>query len=224
MILTHTAAAGASDYGTRPVVTANLNITVIDDDDQGISFDPVPVTVNEDATADYAVELDTEPIADVIVEIVSSNAEVTLSTRFLTFRPTGTGGDRSWRDPQTITVTAAEDDDAVDDSAMLTHTATGGDYTTGSAAGNNVTAELSVTVDDNDTAGITFNPAIVTVNEGRNQVYTVVLDTEPSDDVTITIDRPNRTIDYDSNITLLPMRYVTSGFHARLTGELRRNQ
>ena len=102
-------------------------------------------------------------------------------------------------------MTAADDDDAVDDSAILTHTATGGDYTTGSAAGNNVTAELSVTVDDNDTAGITFNPPrTVTVNEGANETYTIVLDTEPTADVTITIDDPSRTIDYDSDISVSP--------------------
>ena len=201
VVLTHTAMG--ADYAS---LTTNLEVIVIDDDTAGISFNPDPLTVVEEINANYTVRLDTEPTADVVVRIVSGNPdEVTVFPTSLTFTPTGTGGDRSWRDPQTITVTAADDDDAVDDSVILTHTATGGDYTTGSAAGNNVTAELSVAVDDDDTAGITFNPPrTVTVNEGANETYTIVLDTEPSANVTITIDDPSRTIDYDSDISVSP--------------------
>ena len=195
VVLTHTAAGG--DYAS---LTTNLEVIVIDDDTAGIRFNPVTVTVNEEDTADYAVSLNTEPTADVIVEIVSSNlSEVTVSLAPLTFTPD------NWSTPQTVRVTAADDADAVDDSVILTHTATGGDYTTGSAAGNNVTAELSVTVDDDDTAGITLNPATVTVDEGNNnQTYTVELDTEPSENVTIAIENISTEIDYDTEVTVAP--------------------
>ena len=51
-----------------------------------------------------------------------------------------------------MTVTAAEDDDAVDDEVTLAHTASGGDY-------GSVTEDLPVTVDDGDTVGLVVDPA-----------------------------------------------------------------
>ena len=192
VVLTHTAAGG--DYAS---LTMNLEVIVIDDDTAGISFNPVTVTVNEEDNADYTVRLDTEPIADVIVRIDSDNAEVTVvSLASLTFTPD------NWSTSQTITVTAADDNDAVDDSAILTHTATGGDYSTGTES---VTANLDIRVDDNDTAGISFNPPrTVTVNEGANETYTVELNTQPSADVTIAIENVSTEIDYDTEVTVAP--------------------
>ena len=195
VILTHRA-SGNSDYGTENVGAA-LTIAVSDDDDPGISFNPDPLTVVEEINANYTVRLDTEPTADVVVEIIDDNDELTLSTTSLTFTRT------NWSAEQRVTVITAHDADAVDDSVMLTHTATGtSDYVNGDDG--LITAALSVTVDDNDTAGITFNPATVTVDEGRNRVYTIVLDTQPTADVTIRINDPSRTIDYNSTIEILP--------------------
>ena len=149
VILTHRA-SGNSDYGTGGV-TADLTIAVIDDDDPGISFNPDPLTVVEEINANYTVRLDTEPTADVVVEIIDDNDELTLSTTSLTFTRT------NWSAEQRVTVITAHDADAVDDSVMLTHTATGtSDYVNGDDG--LITAVLSVTVDDNDTAGITFAP------------------------------------------------------------------
>ena len=169
VVLQHTAAG--ADYDS---LTTNLEVIVIDDDTTGISFNPATVTVNEEDNADYTVRLDTEPIADVIVGILSDNTEVTVSSASLTFTPD------NWSTPQTITVAAAHDDDAVDDSAILTHTATGGDY-------DSLTANLEVMVMDDDGAGINFDPAILTVDEGANSTYTVALNIQPTSEVTVTI-------------------------------------
>ena len=57
-----------------------------------------------------------------------------------------------WNEAQTVTVTAAEDDDAVDDEVTLAHTASGGDY-------GSVTEDLPVTVDDGDTVGLVVDPS-----------------------------------------------------------------
>ena len=62
----------------------------------------------------------------------------------------------------------------------MTHTASGGDYA-------NVTEDLPVTVTDDDTAGVTIEPAALSVVTGRSNEYTVVLATEPTGDVTVTI-------------------------------------
>ena len=64
----------------------------------------------------------------------------------------------------------------------LTHTASGADYA-------NLTKDLlvTVTVTDDDTAGVTIEPTTLSVVAGRSNEYTVALATEPTGDVTVTI-------------------------------------
>ena len=56
-----------------------------------------------------------------------------------------------WNESQTVTVTAAEDDDAVDDEVTLALTASGGDY-------GSVTEDLPVTVADGRHGGAGGGP------------------------------------------------------------------
>ena len=75
----------------------------------------------------------------------------------------------------TVTVTAADNDvDAANKSVTVSATVTGGN---GVAAPSDVTLTLT----DDDTAGVTFNPTTLTVTEqGASQSFTVVLDSEPT--------------------------------------------
>ena len=58
----------------------------------------------------------------------------------------------------------AQDDDAADDAAVtLTHTPSGGDY------GAVPFASVTVTPDDDDTAGATVTPTALTVTEGSTE-------------------------------------------------------
>ena len=127
--------------------------------------------------------LNTQPTGSVTVGISSNNTDVTVSSSSLTFT---TG---NWNTAQTITVTAAQDGDAANDTAVLTHTVSGGDYNSVS----NVT--LTVTVTDDETAGITVSPTSLPVNEGSTATYTIVLDTQPTSGVTVTINDPTDNTD-----------------------------
>ena len=75
----------------------------------------------------------------------------------------------------TVTVTAADNDvDAANKSVTVSATVTGGN---GVAAPSSVTLTLT----DDDTAGITFSPATLTLTEqGASQKFTMVLDSEPT--------------------------------------------
>ena len=76
-------------------------------------------------------------------------------------------------------VSGAEDDDANDETVAISHSVSGyGSVTTA--------AEVSVTVNDNDTAGVSVSPTSLSVNESGTTTYTVVLTTEPSGTVTVT--------------------------------------
>ena len=70
----------------------------------------------------YTVVLGAAPDGEVTVAIASDNGDVTASPDSLSF----TASD--WSAPQTVTATAAEDDDGYADTASLTHTASGGGY------------------------------------------------------------------------------------------------
>ena len=69
---------------------------------------------------------------------------------------------------------------------MLTHTVSGGDYEDVTAA------QVKVTITEDDTPSVTISTATLEVQEGQEEIYTVVLDTEPTADVTVAIQVPDR--------------------------------
>ena len=112
------------------------------------------LVVAEGATGTYTVALATEPSADVTVTI-SGQAGTDVSLSGLTNnRLTFTTG--NWDTSQTVTVTAAQDTDEVDDVVTLTHTTTSTDT---DYAG--LTLGIPVTVDDDDT------PVVLVSNRGQ---------------------------------------------------------
>ena len=162
-----------SGYGD--VTTADkVQVAVEDDDTAGVTVAPTALTINEGDQSAYTVVLDSRPSTDVTITPTSSNASIaTVRPATLTFTPD------SWNQPQTITVATAHDDDAYDASTTITHAVSGyGNVTTA--------ATVQITVEDDDTAGVTVAPTALTVNEGNESAYTVVLDSRPSTDVTIT--------------------------------------
>ncbi len=118
----------------------------------GLVVDPAAVTVEEaddpatqnisEHQGTYTVRLATEPSADVTVAVTGqAGSDLTLDTESLTFTVA------KWNEAQTVTVTAAEDDDASNDEVTLKHTASGGDY-------GSVVLDVGVTVEDDDTVGL----------------------------------------------------------------------
>ena len=158
------------------LLVSTQQVTITDDDTTGVTVSRTALTVPEGASNSYTVVLDAQPSADVIVTVGGASGDVSANPTTLTFTPD------NWSVPQTVTVTAGEDDDAVADAQVtLTHTVSGGDY--GAVTAKNVT----VTVTENDTRGLTVSETTLTVPEGGTKTYTVKLDTAPSDDVTVEI-------------------------------------
>jgi hypothetical protein len=136
------------------------------------------------------VSLGTEPTGTVTVRVtVSGDRDVSVDPGSLTF----TASD--WDTAQTVTVAAAQDDDAVADIAELRHSASGADY------GGVGALPLAVEVRDNDEQGVTVDPTSVQLREGGRATYTVVLDTQPTGTVTI---RPSLAGGSDSDVRVSP--------------------
>ncbi len=182
--LTH-GVAGA-DYGG--VTVGSVTVRVTDNDTPALVIDANPSTPGVDAgplalkelSTDpayrqvYTVKLATQPSGSVHVRVQPPDA-VTVDVaaaagnqETLTFSPV------TWALAQPVTVTAAQDDDAGDETAALTHAGSGHEY-------GLVTQTLTVTVDDDETPGVTLSVAgsDLTVTENGQVTYTVRLDTEP---------------------------------------------
>ena len=131
--------------GVTAGATTSAPVTIVDDDPAPNSPQLVlsrsSLTVAEGSTGSYALRLGTQPTGTVTVNIASGNNDITVSPNPVTFQSTGSS--KLWNVAQTITVTAAQDEDATDDSGTLTHTASGGGY-------GSVTGSVSVTVNDDD--------------------------------------------------------------------------
>ena len=175
--LTHTVTS--ADAGYAALDPATVTVRVAENDTAGVTVTPMTLDLDEGGSGSYTVVLDSEPSADVTVTISGhAGTDVTPSADTLTFTPA------NWSEAQSVTVSAAEDDDAIADAEVtLTHTVTGADA--GYAALDPAT--VTVRVAENDTAGVTVTPMDLDLDEGGSGSYTVVLDSEPSADVAVTI-------------------------------------
>ena len=170
--LTHTVSGGG--YGG--VAAPDVEVTILENDIPGVTVTPEELEVTEGSSESYSVVLDKEPEGTVTVTVGGAVEDVTVAPEELTFTTL------NWSTAQTVTVMAAEDDDAVLDAAVrLTHEVSGGGYDGVTAA------DVEVTIIENDVAGVTVAPEALEVREGSSEIYTVVLDTEPTGPVTVTV-------------------------------------
>ncbi|WP_156013383.1 beta strand repeat-containing protein [Thioalkalivibrio sp. HK1] len=163
--------ASGADYGN---VTGTLGVEVDDDDDLGLTVSSSTLGLTEGKNKDFTVKLNTQPSGgDVSVDVtVSGSDDVTISPASLTFTTS------NWNTPQTVTVSGASDDDGVDDSAEVSLSAKNADY-------GGISADVDVTVTDNDIPGLTVDPSSLTVEEGESETLGLSLTTEPTSIVTV---------------------------------------
>ena len=130
--------------------TASATLTIRDDDAApGLVLSRPSLAVYEGEDAAYTVRLASRPTASVTVAIAGhEGAGLTPAPASLTFTTS------DWATARTVTVAAGEDDDAANDTATLTHTASGGGYAT-------VTADLAVTTVDDDPAVMKMVDAMI---------------------------------------------------------------
>ena len=167
-VLVTLTASGGGYTGILEIVT----VTIRDNDAPGIDA-PALLIVPEGGSEEFRVALVTVPSGEVSVTVPGILGDLTVSPIRLTFTP-GT-----WSTPQTITLTASEDNDFFPDTETLVLTANGGGY-----AG--VTGQVSITITDDDTAEIIAS-VTVTVGEGGTETLPVALSAAPSGPVQVAI-------------------------------------
>lgn len=179
-----TAAAVSSDPDYSGVNPANVAVVNSDDDTADIVIDPTAGLVTSEAgiTDTFTVVLGSQPTANVSFNLNSNNtAEGTVSPGSLTFTAA------NWNTPRTVTLTGVDEDVDDDDQAytIVTNAATSGDDDYDGLNPANVTASNQ----DDDTAGIVVDPTsgLVTEEDGSQDSFTVVLNSEPTANVSFNL-------------------------------------
>jgi len=185
----------ASEY--RSVGIDGVAVTVTDDDMAGVTISTRALSVEEGSGQNYRVVLDAEPSGRVTV-FITAGGDVTTSPTSLRFTPS------NWDNARRVTVNAREDDDTTNDSVSISH-----GVTSGSAAEyRDVGIDgVAVTVVDDDTPGVTLSESALAVTEGGSGSYTVVLETEPSGNVTITITVEGEATTSPTSLTFTPSNW-----------------
>jgi len=174
--LTLAYASGDVDFAS---VSASVQVTNIDDDEAGITVSPQNLTITEGNGANFSISLSSQPTNDVTISISSPDVnELTVSQSSVTFTPA------NWV-PRQITVNAI--DDNVDD-GDLAYTITLSNAVSGDANYSGMpVGDVTVNITDIHTAGITVSSASANTTEaGGTATFTVVLNTKPTANVTIT--------------------------------------
>ena len=178
---------GGSGY-TLNNARKTTTVTIRDDDTRGLTFHRRWADVKEGGDETHTLRLSSQPTAAVTVEIASDNPDVTVNPTSLTFDPSGSN---RWNRDQTVTILAAQDSDAVDDTATLTYTTSGGDY----GGANALSIDRPVSVDDDDTS-TTTGPQLprisltsgAAVTEGDAASFTVNADRAPTARITVNLE------------------------------------
>ena len=166
--------------GTPNQVTFNI----ADDDDPQVTvmFGAADYTVPEGDTVEVTVTLSADPERTVTIPLTATNqgeadpADYSVPTG-VTFNAGNT--------EQTITFSATQDNVDDDGESVLLAFDT---LPSGVSAGAPATATVNIT--DDDGAGVSVSKASLTITEGSSDTYTIVLDSQPTADVTVTINDP----------------------------------
>jgi len=195
----YTALANSTDPKYNGMPVNDVTATNVDNDTARIIVIPTSgLSVTEaGGSATFIVVLASQPTYDVSIGFSSSNInEGTVSPASLTFTSS------NWNTPQTVTVSGVDDSDFDGnvDFTIITPAATSSDS---NYNGMNA-SDVVVTNIDDDEAGITVIPTSdLSVTEmGGTATFTVVLNTQPTDDVSINLSSSDTTEGTESPASL----------------------
>ena len=183
-----TAAATSSDLLYNGINPSDVAVTNTDNDTAGITVTPTSglTTTEAGGTTTFTIVLNSQPTANVTIGLSSSNtAEGTVSPSSVTFTAA------NWNTAQTITITGVND--FVDDGDIAYSIVTAAASSSDSLYNTMNASDVSVTNADNDTAGITVTPTsgLTTTEAGGTATFTIVLNSQPTANVTIGLTSSN---------------------------------
>ncbi|WP_413162069.1 DUF4347 domain-containing protein [Capilliphycus salinus ALCB114379] len=184
---TVTPTVSSLDVNYNGFLLENITLTNLDNDEVGITLIPPvePVTTEAGDSVNFEILLNSQPTADVIIELENTNPnEGNLSAETLTFTP------ENWSNSQIFTVTGI-DDDIVDGNIeySINTTVTSNDLT----YNNFNLADINLTNLDNDEGGIIVTPTdgLTTTEAGDIATFEIVLTSQPTAEVSLNLNSSN---------------------------------
>ena len=193
------------------LVRTTLEVEVIDLRG-ATSSAPGGLTVSEGSSNTYTLRLTSAPTGgSAVLTLSSDNSDVTFTPQTLTFTAS------NFSATQTVTVSAAEDDDSNDDTAQLSYTVSGG-----SNYDSFTVPAQSVTVEDNDSASVRVSADSMTMPEtGGTVTVTFTLSNPATGNVIIDIDTAgSATRDTDYRLSATRLTLDNSNPPTSLTGSI----
>jgi hypothetical protein len=185
--VTHAISSTDTNYNGSMFAIAAVETTITDNDSAGVSITPLAVEVSEDGNVgEYRVKLTSQPVAEVTIAMgeLGSTKQISTTPKMLTFDAT------NWHVERTIKVEAVDDFVAeASHAATIKHTiaSTDPNYQPTMI----ILEDVAVTIQDNDSAGVTIDPTNVSVSEaGDTATYSIKLNSQPTADVVVTL-HPN---------------------------------
>ena len=156
-------------------VSENVTVTIEDDDIASLIISPTQLTIPEEESRTFTVNLSRPPSSSVTVNITPrAGAELTVSPSAIAFTAV------NWNSPNigTVNVTALDDSDAFDDHEKLDLMAFGGGF-------DGTEDSVAVTIIDDETLSLIAIPDSIFVNEGEENTFSIILSERPQEDVTV---------------------------------------
>ncbi|MBK8170647.1 MAG: hypothetical protein IPK60_09950 [Sandaracinaceae bacterium] len=183
-----TSAAMSADSAYNNFNPSDVTVTNTDNDMASIVVTPSTglVTTEAGATATFTVVLGAQPMSTVTISLTSGDiTEGTVSPASLMFT------NLNWNLPQTVTVTGA--DDAIVDGDIAYSIVTGAAVSGDAAYSGLGVSDVMLTNTDNDSASVTVTPTLglVTSEAGGMATFTLVLTSQPTANVTISLTSSN---------------------------------
>lgn len=162
-------------FSSAPLANRTVNVTVTDNDPQGIVTTTSTVTLGEAGTTTFGVRLAAQPSSDTVVMIMSNDITAATTTQtMLTFTPA------NYASNQTVTVNGVGDADLASETVAINLSASG-----------MPTVTVTATVTDDDMQVVVFSTSAVTVAEGGSTNVNVSLMYQPAANVTVNLSSAN---------------------------------
>jgi hypothetical protein len=177
--------AGDADFAAITPGSISVPVSIVDNDAAGVSLiaSGGATTVSEGGSGDsFTVQLSAQPASDVSISF-DAGAELSIAPSPLVISPA------QWSQAQTVSVTAVDDDIAQGARTMDVVLGFSGDADFAAIPAGSV--RLTVTIGDNDSAGIVLvesGGGSQAVEGGAGDDYTLRLQTQPTAQVQIAID------------------------------------
>jgi len=196
--------ASSSDSNNSGLDPSDVSVTNTDDETAGYTISSISDNTTESGGSTiFTVKLNSQPSSDVTISVSSSDTtEGTVSISSITFTSS------NWSTTQSVIITGVDDslDDGNQNYTILLGAASSSDSNYNSLD----PSDVSITNNNDDTAGFTISSISgVTTEYGGTSTFTIKLNSQPTDSVTLTVSSSDTT---EGTVSTASLTFTTTNW------------